>query len=70
MTTPIFFLFFLYAFVLAKRSMKKIDTLHNNFLFFSEINTYNFIEFIPNITNALYMYTGRRIGLRDIGFYM
>jgi hypothetical protein len=31
MTTPIFFLFFLYAFVLAKRSMKKIDTLHNNF---------------------------------------
>jgi hypothetical protein len=31
MTTPIFFLFFWYAFVLAKRSMKKIDTLHNNF---------------------------------------
>jgi hypothetical protein len=31
MTTPIFFLFFLYAFVLAKRSMKKIDTLYNNF---------------------------------------
>jgi hypothetical protein len=31
MTTPIFFLFFWYAFVLAKRSMKKIDTLRNNF---------------------------------------
>jgi hypothetical protein len=27
MTTPILFLFFLYA----KRSMKKIDTLNNNF---------------------------------------
>jgi hypothetical protein len=31
MTTPIFFLFFWYAFVLAKRPMKKIDTLHDNF---------------------------------------
>jgi hypothetical protein len=31
MTTPIFFLFLWYAFVLAKRPMKKIDTLHNNF---------------------------------------
>jgi hypothetical protein len=24
--------------------------------FFSKINTYSFIEFIPNFTNALYMY--------------
>jgi hypothetical protein len=31
MTTLIFFLFFWYAFVLAKRSMKKNDILLNNF---------------------------------------
>jgi hypothetical protein len=31
MTTPIFFSFFWYAFVLAKRSKNQIDALHNNF---------------------------------------
>jgi hypothetical protein len=31
MTTAISLLFFWYAFVLAKRLMKKIDILHNNF---------------------------------------
>jgi hypothetical protein len=43
MTIPIFFLFFWYAFVLAKRSMKKIDTLHNNF--FCEKDKFYFKKF-------------------------
>jgi hypothetical protein len=50
MTTPIFFLFIWYPFVLAKRLMKKIYTLHNNF--FEKMTNFtskNFILFLTYI---------------------